>query len=565
MGIGNFKLIQLANKKLRIYVARKQKTETDIKNDINLRPRRYVKKLSQAKADEQIDTQPLTFNPQRYLEQYLDTLTKNLSIITADRALDTLQKTEITFSNKLAQIPPTVKNQLSNIITRVPVTATSLTDELEISKRLENLRLNDIAIQRLVKAIDLNSLSNTSIVVVSRLLELRNSKYPTKISPDTIQHMNSRLVAFLKTPLNIRLLNEKYFDEQLELADLFHKNKEFAPYAKERMLRILEHDLSFFEQKSVYDYLKKNSSLTKQEQKMIGEEIIRRFKIPRTPLNDRDYTDTLDSLTEISKEIKEEASLCSSYIEKILEKVPNTTSNLLQALISANSLTPFRDGSRSLSIFGQHWRNLVANKLENMSSSLHNEHKLSKLISLLDLDLLNARRLLKILDKASYADEFHNIYQACLEHINKGQRNEIKNTLRDQLKIKLQESIGKIDLNEANLQESLKYINLFKPTENQDKDLQTLRKLMQINTAINFLRQAEKESSLGELLKLINKFFKTDFTVANDLQREISNSVLNLLERNAKPKSKSTIKEIYTTWHQQYPKIMLPPSVLSIN
>jgi hypothetical protein len=195
-------------------------------------------------------------------------------------------------------------------------------------------------------------------------------------------------------------------------------------------------------------------------------------------------------------------------------------------------------------------------------------------MSLLELDLINAKRLIPILNTVSNADEFHNIYQASLKHLEKAKPkqkdfkpliNPLRASLQNSLKQIIKNSFGEIDLNETNLQESLQYINLFKPRENQDKDLQALRKSMQISTAIKFLRQAKKESSLGELLQSITTLFRTDREVDMDLRIRFSSSVLNLLEKTAEPEPKSTIQEKYTDWYKRYPKIMLAPSVIYQN
>ncbi|MFZ4085174.1 MAG: hypothetical protein ACOYK1_06530 [Vampirovibrionia bacterium] len=525
-----------------------------------------------------------SFNPQSLIASKLKALTEN-PVIEIEQALATLKIIEKAFlknaendilsttqsppqPQEIIQIPPEIKIDIKTLINKIKTSDMNLDKELELSASLKELKLNDLAIQRLVKILIPDRFSNANTLISSRLLNLRHSsKHRTPILQQSIQAMNHKLEALLKTPLRDNLkFDDDYFHEELEFADLFSKSVELAPSAKERLIKILNQSSSFFDQKCVYDSLEKNCSFTEEDHTGVSAQIIREFKVPKQ-ISSNGYNYAVENLTKISQKSKQGADLCLKHIENLLNIAPNTTTNLLIALENVNSLMRFRDKS-GLTPTGQHWQDLVYSKLNNLLSSPHNEHKLSKFMSRLDLDLVNAKRLIPILDKVSGADKFHNIYQASLEHLNKvkTQQKDLKqitDPLKNLLKQILKDSVGQINLNEAHLQESLKYIDLFKPEKNDD--LQEFKESSQIDTAIKFLKQAKKESSLGELLKLINKIFRTDINVDMDLRIRFSSNVLDFLERNSEPEPESTIQEKYTNWYKQYPKIMLSPSVLSIN
>jgi hypothetical protein len=567
---------------IRIYYPKTTDSQTNNKREVKAKSNKAVQRHPNP-----LHSPNISFNPQSAIASKLTALTKN-PVIEIEQALPILEMIkEVSLKNveneilpttqsppqaqEIIQIPPDIKNNIETLINKIEVSDMDIDKELKLSQSLENLRLNDLAIQRLVKILAPDHLSTDNIHISSRLLDLRHSSQD--ILRQSIQAMNDKLELLLKTPLSDKLeSDDDYFHEQLGFADLFSKSVDLAPFAKERLINILNQSSSFFDQKCVYDCLEKNHTFTTKDREGVSIQIITEFKVP-SEISNNDYNYAVESLTAISQKSTQGTDLCLRHIEDLLNIAPNTTTNLLKAVEGVNSLMPFRE-KNELTTTGKHWQALVYSKLNNLSSSPHNEHKLSKFMSLLDLDLINAKRLIPILNTVSNADEFHNIYQASLKHLEKAKPkqkdlkhliNPLRASLQNSLKQIIKNSFGEIDLNETNLQESLKYINLFKPTENQDENLQALRKSMQISTAIKFLGQAKKESSLGELLKSIATIFRTDSDVDENLCREISNNILNLLERNAEPEPKSTIQEKYTNWHKRHPKIMLAPSVIYQN
>jgi hypothetical protein len=224
----------------------------------------------------------------------------------------------LTKNDENTKIDAGIKEKIIRVLEKTTIVNVDIKNEVEISKYLVKLGLQDLAAQRLVKFLETDKLSDDSLSIASRLEELRR-KLSVSTYSNTIKLINASLTKLLQTPIDSSQLTDinsdsSYAENEMRFADLYRNNSELNSLAKARLIRLLkEKNLSFFDQKCSYDYLKKNPKATEQEKEIAGTNIIKNFEFPKE-LNPKIYQFILNGLSEICEEIPASDSRSLSFM-----------------------------------------------------------------------------------------------------------------------------------------------------------------------------------------------------------------------------------------------------------